>query len=93
MRVIDLNTEKVYEIGLFPIPRWGHAMRIRLLEFPLVFGEKGASTWGIWSPGREMRQTRKTVSVIASTRMRLTFSSYLIRFRRSWIAHWRRSSP
>ena len=39
MRVIDCNTLKVCEIGLFP--SMDHAMKIRLLELPLVFGNLG----------------------------------------------------
>ena len=42
MRVIDNNTDTVYEIGLFEDVVWEHALKIRLLELPLVFGERGA---------------------------------------------------
>ena len=41
MRVIEHKTKKIYEIGLFEDSRWDHAMEIRLLELPLVFGERG----------------------------------------------------
>ena len=42
MRVIDNKTKKVCEIGLFEDSCWEHALKIRLLELPLVFGELGA---------------------------------------------------
>ena len=43
MRVIDLNNnEKVCEIGLFEDSCWEHALKIRLLELPLVFGNLGS---------------------------------------------------
>ena len=43
MRVLEYKTGKEYEIGLFEDPRWGRgdAMKIRLLDFPLVFGDRG----------------------------------------------------
>ena len=41
MRVIDLNTGKACEIGLFEDSRREHARKIRLLELPLVFGKRG----------------------------------------------------
>ena len=41
MRVIDCETLKVCEIGLFVDPCWKYAINIRLLELPLVFGERG----------------------------------------------------
>ena len=41
MRVIDLNTGKACEIGLFEDSAWEHALKIRLLELPLIFGKRG----------------------------------------------------
>ena len=41
MRVIENGTEQVYEVGLFEYSGWD-AMKIRLLELPLVFGNLGA---------------------------------------------------
>ena len=42
MRVIDLNTQKVCEIGLFEDSCWEGTIKIRLLELPLVFGNLGS---------------------------------------------------
>ena len=41
MRVIDLNTGKACEIGLFEHSCWEHAMKIMVLELPLIFGKRG----------------------------------------------------
>ena len=41
MRVIDNKTDLEYEVGLFEDVVWGHALKIRLLQLPLVFGEMG----------------------------------------------------
>ena len=41
MKVIDNETTKEYEIGLFEDAGWEDAILIRLLELPLVFGEMG----------------------------------------------------
>ena len=42
MRVIDNKTDQVYEVGLFADSGWAGWMKIRLLDFPLVFGDRGA---------------------------------------------------
>ena len=42
MRVIDLNTQKVCEIGLFADSCIEGTIKIRLLELPLVFGNLGS---------------------------------------------------
>ena len=41
MKVLENATKKVYEIGLFEDVVWEHALKIRLLEVPLVFGNLG----------------------------------------------------
>ena len=41
MRVIDNYTGTLCEIGLFEDACWEHALKIRLLEVPLVFGKLG----------------------------------------------------
>ena len=42
MRVLEYKTGKEYEIGLFEDSGWDGWMKIRLLDFPLVFGDRGA---------------------------------------------------
>ena len=41
MRVFEYKTKKVFEIGLFDDLYWKPDMKIRLLEIPLAFGERG----------------------------------------------------
>ena len=41
MRVIENTTQKVYEVGLFEDSGLGGAMKVRLLDLPLVFGKLG----------------------------------------------------
>ena len=42
MRVLEYKTGKEYEVGLFADSGWAGWMKIRLLDFPLVFGDRGA---------------------------------------------------
>ena len=41
MRVVDNQNQKVCELGLFENSGRAHAIKIRLLELPLIFGKLG----------------------------------------------------
>ena len=56
MRVIDNKTDLEYEVGLFENSGWDGWIKIRLLDFPLVFGDRGADagflqTWEGYGEG------------------------------------------
>ena len=76
MRVINCTTKKVYEVGLFENPCWEGALKIRVLELPLVFGNLGTDVgflemWeGLDKGRRRLLQLRRRCAAIFRSRSR-----------------------